>query len=104
MKNSAHVENIEGFDVIVPNTVFYWCDDIVNYCGKEYEGFYISYNSYDAHIYGSDTTALVLGQMQKFFILNGNHIENYKKIAKMGFFKCLEYFLENIEQTNKFSD
>ena len=36
-------------------------------------GFYISYNSVDTPIYGSDTTALVDNNMTTFFILNGDH-------------------------------
>lgn len=35
--------------------------------GKVYDGFYISYNNYDVEVYGDVTTAIVLGQMQKFY-------------------------------------
>ncbi|ABQ28941.1 hypothetical protein [Acidiphilium cryptum] len=40
-------------------------------------GFYVSYNDFDRGIYGGDTTALVLGQMERFFILNGDHRGQY---------------------------
>ena len=41
------------------------------------DGFFVSYNSRDAAIYGADTTALVVGQMQKFYILDGDHRLQY---------------------------
>lgn len=71
---------------------------------KTYEGFYISYNNYDIDIYGCKTTALVLGQMQKFFILNGDHRKQYIGLIKQGFQSCLSYYKDNIENANKFSD
>lgn len=37
------------------------------------EDFYISYNNTDRGVYGSDTTAVVVGNMSGFFILNGDH-------------------------------
>lgn len=70
----------------------------------KYNGFYISYNDIDVNIYGDITTALVLGQMQKFFILNGNHSANYKKLINNGFSACIDYFKNNIELINKYSD
>ena len=36
------------------------------------DDFYISYNGVDAAIYGGQTTALVIGQMQAFYILNAD--------------------------------
>jgi hypothetical protein len=71
---------------------------------KVYEGFYISYNNYDIDIYGCETTALVLGQMQKFYILNGDHRKQYKQIVEQGFDKCLSYYKDNINNVNKYSD
>ncbi len=41
------------------------------------DGFYVSYNAKDISIYGTDTTALVIGQMQAFYILDGNHMAAY---------------------------
>lgn len=72
--------------------------------GKTHKGFYVSYNSHDRAIYGADTTALVLGQMDLFFILNGDHRKQYKEIIEQGFDACLTYFKDNIRDLNKFSD
>jgi len=67
-------------------------------------GFYISYNSVDTRLYGSDTTALVDNNMTTFFILNGDHREAYKPLIPKGFEACLEYFKENQHLMNKYSD
>lgn len=67
-------------------------------------GFYISYNDHDTSIYGSDTTALVLGQMEKFYILNGDHRAKYEKLIESGFDACMEYFKANIHLINKRSE
>lgn len=54
---------------------------------------------------GDVTTALVLGQMQKFFILNGDHRAGYTAAAaEGGFEKCLEYFKKNPGLVNKYSE
>ena len=66
------------------------------------DNFYISYNDYDSDIYGSDTTALVFGQMEAFYILNGDHRKNYTLLK--GFNACLEYFKKNIIHINKYSE
>jgi hypothetical protein len=79
-------------------------DSPVKLNGKVYDGFYVSYNSYDRAIYGDVTTALVLGQMQKFYILTGNHSEQYKELINKGFSKCLDYFKANINQAHRYSD
>lgn len=68
------------------------------------DGFYISYNNYDSAIYGSDTTALVVGQMEAFYILNGDHMGEYFRRIGEGFDACLDYFEENIDQINKHSE
>lgn len=68
------------------------------------DGFYISFNDYDHSIYGGDTTALVFGQMQAFYILNGDHRDAYKPLLDQGFEACLTYFKENIAQINKLSE
>jgi hypothetical protein len=67
-------------------------------------GFYISYNNHDTDLYGSDTTALVLGQMEKFYILNGDHRAQYATLIESGFDACLEYFRANISLINMRSD
>jgi len=71
---------------------------------KEYNGYYISYNTYDINIYGSITTALVKGQMEKFFILDGDHRNQYDLLKDKGFSACLEYFNNNISLKNKHSN
>lgn len=62
---------------------------------------YLSYNFGDRYIYGSDTTAIVIGQMQRFYILNGNHM---KELEKKSFEECIEYFLQNKDSINKYSN
>ena len=62
---------------------------------------YISYNFGDRDAYGSDTTAIVIGQMQRFYILDGNH---EKQLAGKSFLECMEYFNENIHLINKYSN
>jgi hypothetical protein len=68
------------------------------------DGFYISYNDVDQGIYGSDTTAIVVGQMQRFFILNGDHREGYAPLIQQGFDACIAYYEAHISESNKFSD
>lgn len=70
------------------------------------DGFHVSYNDIDTDesMYGCPTTALVFGQMQAFYILNGDHREEYAKLISEGFDACLDYFNENIDQINKRSD
>lgn len=68
------------------------------------DGFYVSYNDVDGAIYGCDTTALVLGQMQHFYILNGDHRAQYAKLVAQGFDACLAYFTDTIDQINERSE
>lgn len=68
------------------------------------EGFCISYNNYDCTIYGSVTTALVPNDMSMFYILNGNHRDEYRKLLPLGLDACYQYFLDNIHLKNKFSN
>lgn len=90
---SMHFETTpEGYPVLIPNEVI------------ESDGFYISYNNWDVATYGSDTTALVWGQMQRFYVLNGDHRSEYQKLIDDGFDACLEYFNANIGQANKYSE
>ena len=67
-------------------------------------GFYVSYNDIDRDIYGGDTTALVLGQMERFYILNGDHRAQYAALIERGFDACLAYFRDNMELMNFRSD
>lgn len=68
------------------------------------DGFHVSYNNRDEAIYGCDTTALVLGQMQRFYILDGDHRAAYAPLIPQGWDSCMEYFLANIDRMNKISD
>jgi hypothetical protein len=68
------------------------------------DGFYVSYNSHDVGIYGCATTALVLGQMQKFYILKGDHRGQYADLISRGFDACLEYYKANIMDAHRASD
>ena len=89
---------------ITPNLVIEGDKDDILLDSKIYKGFYVSYNTVDRREYGCDTTALVLGQMQKFYILNGDHRIEYSKIIEQGFQKCLDYFKEHIAEINKYSE
>jgi len=105
------MKDISTFKVVHMGHIFYEdcsvvneSDQVIELDGKTYNGFYISYNSYDIATYGDVTTALVLGQMQKFYILNGDHRKQYEEIIEQGFYKCLEYFKNNINQAHDNSD
>lgn len=66
--------------------------------------FYISYNSIDFEIYGGVTTALVKGNMEKFYILLGDHRPAYAKLFPQGFDACLAYYKENLAKASNRSD
>ena len=66
--------------------------------------FYVSYNPVDVSIYGDVTTALVVGQMERFYILNGDHQAAYRDLIPQGFNACLDYFIEHIGEMNHRSD
>jgi hypothetical protein len=86
------------------NEVFEGNDSPIEIGSKLYNGFSVSYNDTDARYYGSVTTSLGLGQMQKFYILNGDHRKKYEEIIKQGFDACLSYYKDNINNANKHSD
>jgi hypothetical protein len=92
-----------GID-ITPNTIIRGSKEKIEIDNKVYKGFYISYNDKDIADYGCDTTAIVIGQMEKFYILNGDHRKEYSNIVDQGINKCLEYFEKNIDKRNKHSD
>ena len=104
VESSVSIDNFKGLPIINFNTVVGENNSKIEVDGEIYDGFYVSYNSHDVATYGDVTTELVVGQMQKFYILNGNHSEEYVKIIKDGFEKCMEYFKKNIDQINKYSD
>jgi len=85
---------IAGIPILIPNKTTYNGTD----------EFYISFNSYDKATYGDITTALVYGQMEKFYILNGDHQKAYAPLIKKGYGACLAYFRANINDINKYSD
>jgi hypothetical protein len=70
----------------------------------EGNGFFVSHNDVDTHIYGGVTTALVLGQMERFYILMGDHRKQYGPLIPQGFESCLAYFRENIGLSSERSD
>ncbi|GJD91630.1 hypothetical protein BHAOGJBA_5178 [Methylobacterium hispanicum] len=80
------------FELAVPNT------------RTEGDGFYVSYNSQDTATYSSDTTALIFGQMQRFFILSGDHRAQYAELVPNGFEACLDYYKANPDQAHERSD
>jgi len=84
--------NLGGVPIFVPNDVL------------PGEGFHISYNDRDTRTYGDVTTALVVGENEKFLVLNGNHIEEYRPLIEKGLEACLEYFKANIDKKNKYSE
>lgn len=103
-KSTVSSAEANGIKFNVYNSVVGENNSPLEYNGEVYDGFYVSYNNYDKHLYGDVTTALVLGQMQKFFILTGNHTKQYNKLIQYGFEKCLDYYKENIHLSHKYSD
>jgi len=98
-KITGQMRNFGGIPIYVPN-------DITN----KQDDFYISFNTVDKRIYGDITTALVhespKGKSEHFYILNGNHVEQYNKIINDGggIKECLEYFKSNEKLIAKYSD
>lgn len=89
---SGRIETWREFPIHIPNSVI------------EGDGFYVSYNDVDTHWYGCDTTALVLGEMEHFYILNGDHTKQYQRLIPQGLESCLEYFKNNKDIMNKYSE
>lgn len=87
-----HYTKAKTMNYPVPNTII------------DGNGFYVSYNDRDISLYGNDTTALVLGQMAKFLILNGDHRAQYARLMVSGFDACVKYFADNIDKINKRSE
>ena len=86
------------------NTIIAESNKTVTFQNKIYNGFYISYNNYETNLYNDIRTSLILGKAEKTFILNGDHTQEYKKLIKKGFTACINYFKQNIELINKYSD
>ncbi len=91
---AAHMTTISGIPLVIPNET----------TDNGTDEFYISFNSYDTGIYGDITTALVFGQMERFYILNGDHRKGYEKLIAQGFNACKDYFNANIKDINKYSE
>ena len=70
-------------------------------CASDGEKHYVSYNWKDTEIYGSVTTAIVIGQMQRFYILDGNH---YEQLQGKTFEECIKYYQDNQKLINKRSN
>lgn len=91
---------IDGFHLSIPNQT-----NLVNTGSPHW---YISYNDVDYGIYGTDTTALVIGQGEHFLILNGNHIKAFNEIiakkSGMTLTMCLAYIRNNEHLLNRRSD
>lgn len=68
------------------------------------DGFYVSYNGIDTSVYGCETTALVRGQMEAFYLLNGDHRAGYAPLVSEGFEACMDYFISNIDRINARSE
>lgn len=115
MLSTVSTKTFAGIPCLIPNKII---DD----CSTHY----ISYNNYDTHTYGSDTTAIVLKgyfagsmieqknegkiltvdeklKLKHFFdvylILNGKH----NALIGMNFLECIEYFSQNIHLKAKYS-
>jgi hypothetical protein len=80
------------FQVFIPNAVM------------DGDGFYVSHNDYDHGAYGGETTALVVGQMEKFYILKGDHRQAYEPLIIEGFERCLDYFKGCPDLQHQYSD
>lgn len=90
MLSTVSTKTFDGIPCLVPNVV-----------EQHDKSFYVSYNNYDTGIYGSDTTAIVLNDMSRFTILNGDHRKNLKGFS---YPEAIEYAMQHEEQINKYSD
>lgn len=88
---SGQITRFDAIPLMIPNDVLVRKD------------FYISYNNRDIGVYGSETTALVIGNMEKFLVLDGNHAKAYLEFRE-DLHACIDYFKRNISLVNKFSD
>lgn len=71
------------------------------------DGFYVSYNPEPFDLFEDcmpEETALVYGEMQAFYILEGDHREEYSKRLRDGWDSCFEYFRSNLNQISPYSD
>jgi hypothetical protein len=67
-----------------------------------FDGYYISYCSSGIQF---DTTAIVLGQMERFYILDGDHSNELEALSREGGVQaCIKYFYDHIEQASRYSE
>ena len=84
---------VDGVPVFFPNSV---------YSG---DGFYVSHNNIDYRIYGDETTALVrTSGRTEFYILNGDHRNQYMELMSSGYAACKAYYDSLPKQHNSMSD
>jgi len=102
MKTTLHTQLLGGVPCSIPNRT----DEVPT--GSEH--WHISYNNYDRALYGSVTTALVLGQSECFLILNGDHREGLRAciesrdLSVSSLNRCLRYIREHKGSLNFRSD
>ncbi|WP_090739327.1 hypothetical protein [Paenibacillus sp. Mc5Re-14] len=89
-ENSGLVHHDDGRLTMEPNIT------------NEFKGFYISHNPYES-AYGGETTALILGQGQRFYILKGDHRKEYQGFLS-SFTECMNYYCNNPNKLERFSD
>ena len=90
MENTYHLKIVNGIQLLVPNFITH-----------ETQDYYVSYNNYDLKIYGSDTTAIVIGKTGAFLILNGDHRE---ALRGMSLSEACDYFHSKPDSKNHKSD
>ena len=86
------IKHINIFNSALPNRI-----NDINTGSKHW---YISYNNHDINIYGSATTALVIGEGECFLLLIGDHREALSECIKRNdgstrLVRCLNYIRDN---------
>jgi len=87
--------------VNIPHAILCELRNPPNKITRDAKEFYISFNYRDRRIYGGETTAVVVGQMQRFYILMGDHT---KALADLSFNDCLNYLHDHKDQYSNISD
>lgn len=75
--------------------------NVPNEIRQNSDQFYISYNA-SSRDYGCPTTALVIGNCEKFYILKGDHRQQYEEAETLE--ACLNYFISHPELQHEYSD
>lgn len=71
---------------------------------KDDPTWYVSYLPRSDDYEGHATTALVVGQMQRFYILNGDFRDAYKALIPQGFKACYAFYQEHADKHSRRSD